>query len=181
MTQTVQTPVYTLNSDEKTAQVMMYTVNGLYWGDVVVKQVIRVSTWLRTNTAPDRICLYNAKYINTFTSTLAKPTQFRELHVATSQVLAYLLMPPAKEPPDYDPTEPNRRMQPVSILIAGFRMDGCLRLAGQTSLGKFLELARENYTAVYDAKISNPNLPGLGVISVPYLLVRQEVAIFTLA
>jgi hypothetical protein len=181
MTQTVQTPAFTLNPDEKSAQVMIHTINGLYWGDVVVKQVIRVSTWLRTNTAPDRICLYNAKFLSTLTSTVAKPTQFRELYISTSQVLAFLLMPPAKDPLDYDPTEPNRRMQPVSILIAGFRVDGNLRLAGQTNLAKFLEVARENYSAVYDAKISNPNMTGLGVISVPYLLVRQEAAIFTLS
>ncbi len=48
-----------LGVDEKVSQVMAYTDSFLYWGEVITKTVIRVSTWLRTNTAPDYVSLYN--------------------------------------------------------------------------------------------------------------------------
>lgn len=179
MTETMRTPPYTVASDEKVASVMVYTANYLYWGEVVVKEMIRVSTWLRTNSAPDRMCLYNAKAMATQLTTPPKPTQFTELYVAVSQVLGYHLIPPAKDPPDFDPTEPNRKMQPATLIVGSFRVDGLLRLSVKSSISKYLEVAREPFTAVYDAQITNLNMPGLGVINVPFLMARQETAVFT--
>ena len=180
MTETAQTPPYTLGPDDKVAQVMAYTASAFCWGEVVVKEMVRVSTWLRTNTAPDRFCLYNAKAIITAGGAAARPMSFSELHLATSQVLIYHLMPPAKDPPDYDPTEPNRHMQHVSLLVGSFRVDGNLRLSTRSSVGKFLEITREAFTSIYDARISSPANPTFGTITVPYVLVRQEATIFTL-
>jgi hypothetical protein len=180
MTETVQTSLYTLGPDEKTALVMAYTANALYWGEVVVKEIIRVSTWLRTNSAPSRVHLYNARMAVTTTNTQARPIQLSEAHVSVSQILAFHLMPPAKDPVDYDMNEPNRRMLLVSLLVGNFRIDGNLRLAAQLSLAKYLEAARENLTSIYDARISSLTVPTFGTISVPHLLVRQEAATFTL-
>jgi hypothetical protein len=175
---TTQTPPYTVGPDDKVASVMLYTANYLCWGEVVVKNMIRVSTWLRTNSAPDRVCIYNAKAVNANAATPAKPLQFREFHVAVSQILAFHLVPPAKDPPDFDPTEPNRRMEKVNLLVGNFKVDGCLRLSTKSNVSKYLEVARESFTPVYDAQIVNPTMPAMGVISVPYLIVRQEATIF---
>lgn len=179
MSETVQTPPYTLGSDEKVASVMVYTANYMYWGEVVVKQMIRVSTWLRTNSAPDWFSLYNARAMPSMLTTPVKPVFFTELYVSVSQVMAYHLVPPAKDPPDYDPTEPNRKMQPATLLVGAFRVDGALRLSTMATVAKYLEIAREPFTGVYEAKITNMNMPNLGVISVPFLMARQETAIFT--
>ncbi|HEX9017644.1 MAG TPA: hypothetical protein VF806_00550 [Anaerolineaceae bacterium] len=173
------TPPYTLSADEKAVQVMVYTASGLIWGDVVVKVLIRVSTWLKTNAAPDRVCLYNARAMTTMGGA-GRPLHFREMHVALPQVLAFHMMPPAKDPVDYDVTEPNRKMLPVSVVVSSFRLDGCLRMAAQSSLAKFLEVTREAYLPVYDVKITNPNNPTFGTIQVPYAIVRQEQCLFTL-
>jgi hypothetical protein len=180
MTQTAQTPPYTLESDDKVAQVMIYTNNALYWGEVVVKELIRVSTWLRTNSAPSRIVLFNAKAMMTG-SAPSRPMQFTEVHVATSQILAFHLVPPAKDALDYDPSEPNRRLVPVTMLLGAFRIDGHLRTSTTVSVAKFLELAREEYTSIYEAQVSYPALSSFGVINVPFVLVRQEKTVFTVA
>jgi hypothetical protein len=180
VTETHRTPPYTLEFDDKVANVMVYTWNTLYWGEVVVKELVRVSTWLRTNNAPDRVTLYNAKAMSTITSTPARPLQFTELHISVNPILAFHLIPPAKDPVDYDPTEPNRRMEPVTMLFSTFRVEGHLRLASRTTVGKFLEVTHEAFTAIYDAQISNILNPGFGVISVPYLIVRQDATIFAL-
>jgi hypothetical protein len=180
MTETHQTPPYTLDFDDKVAQVMIYTWNSLFWGEVVVKQLVRVSTWLRTNNAPDRVPLYNAKMMSTTTHNPSRPLQFREMHIATSEILAYHLVPPAKDPIDYDPTEPNRRMEPATLLVSTFRIEGHLRLATRTTVAKFLEVTHENYSAIYDAQITNTLNASFGVISVPYLIVRQEATVFAI-
>lgn len=180
MTTATQTKPYTLEANDKVAQVMVYTINALYWGEVVVKEVVRVSTWLRTNTRPDRVTLYNAKIMPTSGGGAARPIVTTELHVAVSQIIAFHLVPPAKDPLDFDPTEPNRRMEPVSMLIGNFRIDGHLRLAGKTNLAKFLEVTHEEFTSIYDAKVSNPGMASFGTIAVPYTLVRQELTVFML-
>jgi hypothetical protein len=178
MTQTSSTPPYTLTPDDKVVQVMVYTLTNLFWGEVVVKEMIRVSTWLRTNSAPDRITMYNARVMNVASATQSRPLIFPDLNISASQVMAFHIIPPAKDPLDYDPTEPNRKMEAVSVLVSSFRIDGTLRLSAISSLSKYLEVTREAFTAVYDAKISNLLLTSLGIISVPFLLVRQETAIF---
>lgn len=170
---------YSLTPDEKTAQVMIYTTSSMYWGDIIVKNLIRVSTWLRTNTVPDRICLLNAKALVTTASTSIRPASFPELYVAVTQIQALHLIPPAKDPPDYDPTEPNRKMEPVNALIGSFLVKGFVRISGNGNLKKFLEVTREPYTAIYDAEISNYVNPSMGAIAVPFVLIRQETAVFT--
>jgi hypothetical protein len=55
-----------------------------------------------------------------------------------------------------------------------------MRMTGKTTLAKFIEITRETYSSVYDADISCPINPALGVIHVPYVLVRQVSTIFAI-
>lgn len=177
MIDTLQDPPYTLGPEDKVVQVMAYTASTLYWGEIVVKNLIRVNTWLRTNNAPEWVCIYNAHALMT-SSSQPKPIRFREVEVATAQINVFHMIPPAKEPLDYDPSEPNRTMQPVTILTSNFNVDGHLRLATTSSVSKFLEVARETFTSVYDAQICSPIIQSFGKITVPFVLVRQEKGVF---
>ena len=170
---------YTLAEDEKAAQVMIYTMNFLFWGEVVVKSIIRVSTWLRTNTVPDWIPLYNAGSIVTTSGTAPRTNSYSELFVAVPQINAFHLSPPAADPLDFDPTEPNRRMEPVNAIIGTFQMKGHLRIAASSSLRRYLEVTRETYTPIYDVEITNLVLPAFGPVKVPFMLIRQGAAVFS--
>ena len=167
-----------LEADEKTAQIMIYTQSGLCWGDVIVKEQIRVSTWLRTNAAPDSVCVYNAKVMVVSAGAGPRPTIFPSLHIAVPQVMAYHLVPPAKDPIDYDTSEPNRKLEPVSLLFSAFQINGSLRMATRSDLAKFIEVTRETFTSIYDAEIICSLMPSLGIMRVPYVLVRQANAMF---
>lgn len=177
VSQTIQSQPYTVEQDEKVVQLMVYVPGAFYRGEVVVKQMIRVSTWLRMNTAPDHISLYNAKGMISTGST-PKLLQYSELHVPVPQIQALHLVPPSTEPLDYDPTEPNRRMQAIVALMGSFRMDGCMRLTGSLSLKRYLETTREKFTSLYDVRISNLVITGMAPVTVPFVLVRQEAVIF---
>jgi hypothetical protein len=178
MTETHVTAPYTLTPDDKVVPVMLYTRTHLYMGEVVVKNAVRISTWLRTNTAPDRVTLYNSRIITTTSSTPPKPLQFSEVNVSATEILAWHMVPPNKDPLDYDPTEPNRKMEPVTLLVGTFRVDGCLRLASSSSMVKFLEVTRENFTGVYDATITNTVMTGLKPMVVPFMIIKQDATIF---
>jgi hypothetical protein len=174
-------PIYNISSDEKVVPVMAYTGNSIIWGDVVVKMVIRVSTWLRTNMAPDTLCLYNAKLLATNNSSaILHPLSTPELHLPASQVLAFLIVPPAKDPLDYDLNEPNRRMDPTTVLAGSARIDGFIRFATMSNLKKYLEINKESFTPIYDAEITNLAIPSLRAIHVQYVLVRQSTSLFML-
>ena len=178
MTNNPNLPVRTPNSDEKTGQIMVYMRNSICWGDVIVKSQIRISTWLRTNAAPDFVAIYNARVLTTTTNITPKPLSFIEMHVDISEIMAYHLVPPAQDPIDYDASEPNRRMVPISVVVSPFKFDGFMRMAGKTDLAKYIEVTRELYTPLYDVEITCPMISGLGTIKVPYVLIRQNGPIF---
>ncbi|HNZ13566.1 MAG TPA: hypothetical protein PLA25_14490 [Anaerolineaceae bacterium] len=175
--QTPERP-YPVGSDEKVNRVMVYTSNAIYWGDVVAKEAVRVSTWLRTNSAPEFLRIYQARCIVPTAGATPRPLLYTEIYIPATEIRAYHLMAPDKDPLDYDPTEPNRRMDPVSVVVGTFRIDGHLRVSAISNLGKYLEITREAYTPLYDVEITNLIMPALGVMKTYYIQVRQSTGLF---
>lgn len=171
---------YQVGEFERVSSFMCYTRHSLIWGEVVIRNAVRVSTWLRTNVAPDVICIYRAKVLMIAANTTPKPSLFSEIHVTNPEILAYHLLPPESEPLDYDPSEPNRVMDPVTALAGTFRIDAKMRMSTRSTLKKYLDITREVFTPLYDAEISNTLMPALGVMKVPMLLVRQSTAAFAM-
>jgi hypothetical protein len=169
--QTTNRP-YDIADDEKLSQVMVYTDYSLCWGEVATKEIVRVSTWLRTNAAPDNMLLYNARCLPSQSSQSLKPTGFNELHIPTHHVLAYHLLPPAQDPLDYDPRDGLRRLEPVTVMSGPYRFDGNLLLAQKSNLTKFIEISKEVYTSLYDVEITYPLMASMGKLKVPFLLFR---------
>lgn len=170
---------FTLLDDEKSANIMAYTQSALHWGTIVVKNVIRVSTWLRTNIAPEVMTIYNVRTLSTTGSLASKPVTSNVLYLFTNQILAFHLVPPQEEPLDFDPTEPNRYMDPVTIFLGPIRIDGHIRLSLLSNVEKYLDVNREEFTSIYNAEIGNALAPSAGVMKVPYLIVRQNSVIYT--
>jgi hypothetical protein len=180
MTESERGKNYTLEADEKATPVMVYTQNHLAWGEVVTKEVIRLSTWLRTQAAPQYICLHDAQMMYVGGGPVASISMV-EMQIPIAQVLAFHMLPPQQDPVDYDPNEPNRKMVPVTALVGSFRFDGLLRMSTQSSLHNFLEVIKEVYTSLYEVKISQPERPSMAPLQAPYTIVRRDAALFSLA
>jgi hypothetical protein len=161
---------YGMLPDEKISQVMIYTPYCLCWGEVVTKEVIRVSTWLRTNAAPDNVLLWKARVLTGQTG--AKPVMFPELHIPVSQIIAIHLIPPAQHPLDYDSRDGLRREEPVTVLVGSYRFDGNLLIAQKSNLTKYIEITKEVFSSLYDVDVSYPMLTSMGKLKVPFLLFR---------
>jgi hypothetical protein len=174
MTQVEGKKPVALAEGEKSSLLMIYSPASLVRGEVVTAAAVRVSTWLRTQAAPEYLQVHNAQVLLLGVSGPGGSINFQEYYIPTSQISAYHIVPPASDPLDYDPSEPNRRMEAVTILVGGFRFNGKLRMAGQTNLNKYLDLSHEAFMSLYDIDITNPAMPGMGLIHVPMALVRSR-------
>jgi len=168
---------YTLEAGEKATPVMVYTLTTLARGEMITKEQMRVSTFLRTQAAPEFVGLYNAHVLVFGGPTGIQQASYSEYFISTQHILAYHLVPPAKDLPDYDPSEPNRKMEPATLLVGTFRFSGHLRMATQSNISKYLELARESFFSFYDVEITNPGLPSASVLKVPMVLARLNAAV----
>lgn len=172
------TPNFELKEGEKVSKIMSYTLNSMVWGDIVTREAVRVSTWLRTQSSPDYFPYQNAQVL--MVNAGAPHTQsFSELHLPVTLIEAYHLVPPAQDPVDYDAQEPNRKMEPVTVLLGPFRFDGLVRMATITDLKRYLDVNKEVFTSLYDVEVSLPGSPKIGVIRTPFLLLRRQNAIFS--
>jgi len=158
--------------DEKLSLVMVYTNYLLCWGEVITKELIRVSTWLRTNAAPDHITLYNARVLQVQQSAPQKPIGYREMHVPLPQITAFHLMPPNHDPLDYDPRDGLRKLEPITVMVGPYKFDGNLLIAEKATVQKYLEVTKETFTSLYDAEITYPMVTTSGKLKVPFLIFR---------
>jgi len=161
-----------LASDEKITTVMVYTQGMLARGDVVTKESLRVSIWLRTQGVPNYIHLIKPQVI-VFGGVPPKSLAFEEIFIPTQQVIGFHIAPPAQDPMDYDEKETNRMMQPVELLLGTFIMKAKFRFSTQTDTATSLDVMRVAWASVYDADIANPYLPQFSM-HVPMLLVNPN-------
>lgn len=163
--------MYTLTPDEKATSVMIYTRDTLVRGDLVTRQNVRVSVWLRTEGASEYMHLLKPQVVH-LTGNSIKIATFSELYQPSSEVIAFHLTPPASDPLDYDESEQNRKMQPLSILVGSFIFNGFIRISTQVDLGTAIASGRAIWLSAYNSRISNPYLPQMGEIQVPMLVLR---------
>lgn len=171
---------YNLAEDEKAVQLMAYLSYGIFWGTVVTKNRVRLSTWLRGQAAPDNIRLMDSKSIITTAGGQPITTNFAESIIPVELVNAYHILPPMQEPMDFDPSEPNRKIIPAVLTMGTFLCKCKVRIATMQTLDRFIEVTHEDFTSVYDADISCPIMPSLGNLKIPLMQVRKNVTVFSL-
>ncbi|MEZ0396768.1 MAG: hypothetical protein ABWK53_10125 [Anaerolineales bacterium] len=165
--------MYALAPDEKTTLVMAYTLSMLVRGEVVTKQGVRVSTWLRTDAAPEYVHLVRAQVIN-FCGSQVKPLNAPEMFLPTEQIVGFHIVPPTQDTIDYDESEKNRIWEPITVLLGAFVIKAKARISAQTGFGVSLVTSRVEWMSLYDAYISSPVLSQMGVLHVPLLIVRPN-------
>jgi hypothetical protein len=161
-----------LTAEEKLATVMVYTNDILARGELIVKENMRVSIWLRTQGVPNYIHIHKAQVIS-FAGGTPRTYSLSEMFIPTVQVTAFHLAPPAQDPLDFDTSEQNRIMQPMEVMIGPFVLKGNIRISMQTDVTTSLDVMRATWLSVYEAEIANPYLPQFNV-KVPMLVVNSN-------
>jgi hypothetical protein len=161
-----------LSADDKSTLVMVYIQNALIRGEVVTKENMRVSIWLRTDGAPNYLRLQQAQMLS-FSGGAPKSYNTSEVYVPVASVIGFHIAPPLQEPLDYEEGEKNRAEQIVSVTVGTFIFKGKIRFSAQSGIGPSLEMAY-SWMSMYETEISNPNLPQMPAILVPMLLVNPR-------
>ena len=173
--------MYVLRPDEKTAPVMLYGKNSVIRGEAVVKQnTPRVNIWLRTDGAPRYMHILKPQVL-VFGGSPPKALSYSEIYFPTSEAIAFHPLPPLEEPLDYDPSEADREMDVVEMLVGTFVMKGKIRISTHMEVATTLESARVSWLSVYDVWITNPYLPQMPALQVPMVLVNPGHVAFGLA
>jgi hypothetical protein len=162
--------MYTLQSDEKATQIMVYSHDKLVRGELVTKDTMMVSRLMRTPAAPIFFHLLKANVVS-LVGGAPRVNNFAELYFPTSQCLAYHMTPPRQDALDYEAGEQNRLMLPVSLLAGSFLLQGKLRVSAQLDLTSTLEGMRTPWLSLYEITITHPTLPQLR-LEVPMALVE---------
>ncbi|MBV6393522.1 MAG: hypothetical protein KPEEDBHJ_02764 [Anaerolineales bacterium] len=161
-----------LAPDEKASTVIIYTPTMLIRGDIILRENMRVSIWLRTQGVPNFIHLYKVSIIQLAGSPPRNYSK-EEAFIPTPEIIGFHLAPPAHDPPDYDSSELNRRMQPAQIVAGSFEIKSSLRVSTAADFATSLDVMNTSWLSLYDAEIANPYVPQLNM-SVPMLLVRPN-------
>lgn len=159
--------------DEKSTLVMVYTQNMFMRGEVVTKQAVRVSTWLRTQGVPEYIHLFKPTVLH-FGSGVVKTQTHAEIYVPVSTVIAFHLVPSVTEELDYAAEEMNRVMVPVTALPGTFQFKGFFRISAMASLSTSIELVHSEWWSIYDVDVTNPSMPQMQPMHVPIVLIKPK-------
>lgn len=162
-----------LSQDEKSTMVMVYTHNTLVRGEVVTKQGVRVSTWLRTQGVPEYLRLFNSTVLH-FGSGVIKTLTYKEIFIPVSTLIAFHLAPPVNEPLDFDQSELNRVMVPVTALPGTFQFKGHLRISTKSELSASIELAHSAWLSIYNVDVMNPSMPQMQPVHVELILINPK-------
>ena len=169
---------YTLGPDDRVLPMMVYTANMLARGEMILKQSIRMGTWFRSATSADYLRLYRATVL-----LLSGPTpqviSLTEFLIPALPILAAHVTPPAQEPPDYDASEPNRKLVGITALFGPFRVIAKLRISASTNIGAHLNTSKETFQSVYDAEISSTAIPNMGIVRTSLMILRPAAVAFS--
>ena len=163
--------MYTLAPDEKVTTVMLYTGNAMVRGELVTKENVRVSIWLRMHGQVNYVHIHKPQVLR-FEGPQTKSLGYEEMYFPISQVVGFHIVPPSDELLDYDVDEPNRAMKDVNLLLGCFSLKGKLRISTHADFATTIEVAHSGWLSVYDAEIVNPFVPQMPAIQTPLILVN---------
>jgi hypothetical protein len=169
--------MYTLAPDEKATTVMLYTSNSLVRGELVTKESARVSIWLRMQAQVHYVHVHKPQVLN-IGGPLTKSIAYDEMYLPITQIIGFHLVPPAEEPLDYDPAEPNRAMHDVHLSLGNFSAKGQVRISTHADFATSIEVAHAGWLSVYDAEITSLFVPQFPAFHAPMMLVNPMIVSF---
>jgi hypothetical protein len=161
---------YTLAPDEKSTQVMVGTADILFWGALVTKEQVRLSSFL-TTLAEDFVPFHNVKILFLAPAQQAAPVERALLCVKLEEILMFFAMADLEPPPEE--TE-MRRYEPIEALVGSYQIEGMILKSPITPLQSMMLIATAAYMPVYKATVRHVAKPWLGTFSSNVVQVRRD-------
>jgi len=157
METTEQTNQPFVGTERTETPMMVYTSQGLFWGRLPHSSGIQPSRILLGVTIPEYLALIEGQAMFMEQNFIGKPIKHERLLLPTSTVLGYHLMPPMEDVLDYDPTEPNRKMEPITLYMKALKVTGSIRMSAVTDAKTTLEVMKADFITLYDLEIRHIN------------------------
>ena len=166
-----------MNISETLTAMMFYTKESLVWGEILHHESVLPSRILVGVTVPEFISVFNAKMIFLEPNFISNPVSHSEIHIPAKKIIGYHLMPPHEDQIDYDPSEPNRKMQPMTVFLGPFTVKGSIRISGLTTVKSNLEVTKSEFMALYDLQINHTHQREMKPIhaKMGYFRVRENI------
>lgn len=177
MAQPLATKPYELDQGERAAPVALYTVDTMFLGQLIVKTTIMASTWLRTPGLADFVGLYEATEVR-LRGAERQVRKSPAFFVPVPQIVAMHLLPPENDKPQFDPSELNRKFEPITASVGPFRFDATMRMPAALTLSRQLAVMREPFTMIYDAEPC-PVIDEIGPMKTSIVMLRPQSFTFT--
>jgi len=168
---------FVVEPGDKATPVTAYLAQGVIRGELVCREVIRVSSWLRTPGLPEYAAMYDLTWTRGVGTGEPQVLELAEIHVPIAQIMALHLTPPGQDPVEYDANEQNRKLEPIAAICGPFRFDGLLRLPGHLTVAKQMALLREPFLMLYEVTVTSALDPN-STVKVPMLLLRPSACVF---
>ena len=165
----METPTQTvkpfINDTEVATPFMAYTKQGIVWGKMPHSELIEQPTRILVGaTIPEYVTLIEANFLAVEPNFIAKPVRHNLVMLPYEEIIGFHLMPPKNDQLDYDPSEPNRIMAPVTCYMGSLMVKGSMRISEITSVKNTVEVMKANFITLYDLEVSHPNNPKMSPI-----------------
>lgn len=160
----MQTPTETvkpfIDDTEVATPFMAYTQQGIVWGKMPHSEMIQQPTRILVGvTVPEFVTLVDANILAVEPNFVAKPVHHDLVMLPYDTIIGFHLMPPQKDQLDYDPSEPNRVMAPVTFYMGALVVKGSIRISEITSVKNTVEVMKADFITLYDLEVCHPNNP----------------------
>jgi hypothetical protein len=145
--------VYHLDPGDKATGITAYTLQSVVRGDLVTRDAIRVSTWLRTPGLPDYASMFNVTLMRAVGTGEPEVNEFDEFHMPVAPIIALHMTPPNEDAIEHDPMEQNRKMVPVTAVSGPHRFEGSFRMPQHLTLTKQMSLLRDPFITLFDVTV----------------------------
>jgi hypothetical protein len=154
-----------IGDNEVATPFMAYTQQGIVWGKMPHSEMIEQPTRILVGvTVPEYVTLVDANILFVEPNFIAKPVHHAQVMLPYEKIIGFHLMPPKRDQLDYDPSEPNRIMAPVTFYMGSLMIKGSMRISEITSIKNTVEVTKADFITLYDLEVSHPNNPKMSPI-----------------
>jgi len=161
---------YTLESDQKATPVMIGTSDMLLWGDLVIKEHLRLGGFLNT-LAEAFVPLHDAKILFLAPVQQNAPVNRPAIFVKLEEILWFYSMDETDPLPEQSEL---RQLETIEILIGSYQIEGSILKSPVALLQNMLLVAKDTYMPVYKATVRHVSKPWLGQFTTDFVQVQRS-------
>lgn len=161
---------YTLEANQKAAPVMIGTPDMLLWGDLLIKDHLRMGGFLNT-LAEAFVPLHDANILFLAPAQQNAPVNRPVIYVKLEEILWLYGMGEAEPLPEESEM---RKFEAIEVILGSYQIEGSIIKSPIALLQNMLLVAKDAYMPVYKATVRHVSKPWLGEFTTDFVQVQRS-------